>query len=61
MQKRIELDEVLQLIYEKYGIDPNKYEIVPHVDFGDCGDGIQYENIYFDVFKKATWECLFKT
>jgi hypothetical protein len=49
MKKRIELNELLELVREKYDLDPKYYDVTPHVEFGDYGDGVQYEDIYFDI------------
>jgi hypothetical protein len=49
MKKRIELNELLEIVREKYDLDPKYYDVTPHVEFGDYGDGVQYENIYFDI------------
>jgi len=49
MNQRIEIDEIIGLIRKKYNLDASCYTVIPHVDFGDYGDGVQWENIYFDI------------
>jgi hypothetical protein len=54
--KRIELADVIKLIRKEYDLPKDKYSVIPRVTFDDMGDGIQYEDIYFDVYLKQPWQ-----
>ena len=55
LRMRVELDELIELVREKYNALPDEYDVTPHVDFGDYGDGVQYENIYFMIQQRAVY------
>jgi len=46
---KVTLADLLEMVREKYDLGKDEYDITPHVDFGDYGDGVQYEDIYFDI------------
>jgi len=51
MLKRVELNELIMMVREKYDLDDKCYTVTPCVEFGDYGDGVQYDDIYFDIMK----------
>ncbi len=52
---RVDLNELIELVREKYKASVDEYDVTPHVDFGDYGDGVQYENIYFTIQERAVY------
>ena len=46
---KVTLADLLEMVREKYDLGKDDYDIIPHVDFSDCGDGVQYDDIYFDI------------
>ena len=46
---KVTLADLLEMVREKYDLGKDEYDITPHVDFSDCGDGVQYDDIYFDI------------
>lgn len=50
-QQRVDLNELISMVREKYNLDPKCYTVTPHVDFGGYGDELMYEDIYFDIME----------
>lgn len=49
---RIDIGELVELARDKHSLDEKYWDVTPIVDFGDYGDGPEWENIYLDIQKK---------
>ena len=50
-QQRVDLNELISMVREKYNLDPKCYTVTPRVDFGGYDDELTYEDIYFDIME----------